>query len=1329
MCAQSNLDIRALRANQNIPARNYWRARLQGFEWETGEVPLKPSTDTYTLEMPLAVSQKLQDLAAHTKARHIVLLGALGIFMHKYAQQSEVVIFTPGYAAEQPDAACNLFPVRINRWTGLGFRDYLAALKDQFLQDLSHAGYPLHKILNKEKEEIARLSVAGILLPSLHNAQAFDGMAPRLLFSVGDERQPVLTIRYDNQQYDAASVAQVGSLYCRLLERLIDHKEEDIAGISLLSKEEEQEVLYEFNDTFYAYATEDTVISLWEKQVALHTGKTALWCDDQSVSYQELHELSNSLAAWLHQQGVQRGDLVGIMLDREKMLVPVILALLQLGAAYVPLDPANPSGRLQSILHDAGIGLVITRSQYFAAAGEQAAAKMLNLDKVPAGKDIQVNLAASHRPSPHDLAYVIYTSGSTGVPNGVKISHGALFNYISWAAQQYAGTTGADFALYSSIAFDLTVTSIFVPLVTGNAMHVFRGATAHHLLIEEVIAADRAAVVKLTPAHLRIIRDSDLLKAKQPAILTTLIVGGEQLDSKLARDIYDMFGGKVTIYNEYGPTEATVGCMIYRYDPADDLLSVPVGRPIHNTKIYLLDSLLRPVPEGVQGELYIGGKGLAEGYLQRESLTQQKFISNPYVAGEKIYKTGDLAIRVAKTKILYRGRVDEQVKINGYRVEPGEIGSLLKTYEAIEEAVVVHKEIRDNNCLVAYYTASYALDVAAIKEFLERRLPPYMVPAWYLQLDHMPLTFNGKVDRKALPDPAVTGKDVFIAPRTPEEELLANTWMQVLGFEAISATSNFFSLGGDSIKSIQVISRVRSAGYEISIDDIFSLKTVEALAAKIKSTKRPGGVEIAAGNLASAVGEIPPTPLQPHYPLSAAQGRLWVVSQFEEGNTAYNMRAAYECAGHLNRKALEQAFHRLIDRHESLRTVFKPSSAGEIRQFVLDPVATGFELVYVDLSDTGSPAEQVKQQVQAAVGKPFNLATGPLLRAELYRIAPDRWVFVYVMHHIISDGWSVNVLINELIVLYNAFAAGREMPLQPLAIQYRDFTAWQQQQLSGERLAAHRRYWQEHLKGPLPVLKLPVNKVRPPVKSYEGATIEQKINEEVTRAIKQLGEQQGCTLFMSLLAAVRILLYKYTGQEDMVIGTPVAGREHQDLEGQIGFYLNTLALRTQCLKEDSYNDLLQHIKQVTLGAYRHQDYPFDILLGDIDWPADTSRSPLFDVMVALQNTNTLAAAQPREAGGLVISRYEEAENRVSTFDLTFDFIEANGSLIVSIEYNTGLFYPATAQLIASQLADLFAFIARHPETRVDEIDCPGIGGQQHLRKAGNKIDLINDLEF
>ncbi|HJT74451.1 MAG TPA: amino acid adenylation domain-containing protein, partial [Chitinophaga sp.] len=677
----------------------------------------------------------------------------------------------------------------------------------------------------------------------------------------------------------------------------------------------------------------------------------------------------------------------------------------------------------------------------------------------------------------------------------------------------------------------------------------------------------------------------------------------------------------------------------------------------------------------------------------------------------RMYKTGDLGRLLPDGTLEFIGRRDNQVKIRGYRIELGEIESALLRYPEMEAVVVnAYEEPSREKVLVAYLVNKQSLNAETLRSYLGDKLPPYMIPSCFMQLDELPLNANGKVDRKQLPAP---GKDslsngvAYVAPKNETEEALADIWQDILGKEQVGIKDNFFEAGGHSLKVTRLSSQIHKRfNVKLALKELFTRPVLEEQAMLIRQAQR------------TSFTAIPVAPEQRCYELSSSQRRLWVLSQFENGNIAYNMPGAFIFEGELDSYALASSFEWLIARHEILRTVFREDEQGNVKQFILSPEKVPFHITTVDLRKKG----KINELMQQDFTQPFDLAAGPLLRASLYRVADNKWILTYVMHHIISDGWSMNVLMKELLMLYNTSTGNGENILLPLRIQYKDYATWQQQQ-GGELVREHKEYWLKQFAGWLPVLELPADKPRPAIQTYKGGLVQRKISASASAGLKALTRQQDSTLFMGLLAAVNVLLYRYTGQDDIIIGSPIAGREHADLEDQIGLYLNTLALRTSFDGNDSYYKLLENVKQVALEAYEHQLYPFDDLVDELKLRRDMSRNALFDVMVTLHNTRTHDTNAQR-LHGLSIAKYEWSSTPISKFDLSFDFVEAGEEIQVSIEYNSDLFEKETVSRMAGHLEQLLQTIIADPSMPLCRFDYVSDGEKEQLLETFNDTTVL-----
>ena len=779
--------------------------------------------------------------------------------------------------------------------------------------------------------------------------------------------------------------------------------------------------------------------------------------------------------------------------------------------------------------------------------------------------------------------------------------------------------------------------------------------------------------------------------------LETIISAGEAC----TRDIAERWSQGRRLLNAYGPTEATVGVTSYLVEKIpEECVTIPIGKPIQNVQLYILDKNMNPVPRGVRGELYIGGIGLARGYHNRPDLTAEQFIPDPFgkILGGRLYRTGDLTRFLPDGNIEFMGRIDHQVKVRGFRIELGEIESILVQHPAIHEVVVLAKEIKSagrGNRLVAYFVTSKHESPMTneLIEFLKDRLPEYSIPSLFVKLEAMPLTPNGKVDRKALPDPDLASMDTgvpFVAPRTETEQTLAEIWQEFLGLEKVGILHNFFELGGHSLIATQLVSRIREVfNVEIAIRNLFETPTIEKLAQTIDSATRVTDEKTGP--------PIEPVSRDQYLPLSFAQQRLWFLDQLEPETIAYNLPAAVRLTGRLNFAAFKQSLNEIVERHESLRTTFS-AIEGKAIQVVAPELSIPLPLIdLTDLPREERETEALRLATEEAQA-PFDLTRGPLLRVHLLRIDEQNHIVIFTMHHIISDGWSMGVLIREVITLYEAFSKGLPSPLPEPPIQYVDFAYWQRQWLKDDVLEAQVNFWKQRLAGSQPLLELPTDRPRPPLQTYNGATISFAFSEELGRGIRALGQAEGATLFMTLLASLQILLNRYTGQDDINVGTPIANRNRSETEGLIGFFVNTLVMRTDLSGDPDFKEVLKRVREMALAAYAHQDLPFEMLVDIVQPKRNMSHSALFQVVFTLQNM----PLGSQELSDLTMSSVE-AETNIAKFDLTVSMMEQGDGLAGSFEYNTDLFDAETIEAMIEHFQILLQGIVADPERPISTL--------------------------
>jgi tyrocidine synthetase III len=1310
--------------------KEYW---LQQFE---GELPVlelqgdkpRPAVKTYNgdtinLIIDANLSNALRSFAQEQGGTLFMgLLTAVNLLLHRYTGQQDIITGTQVAGRDHTDLEdqigmyLNTLALRTKFNTNHSFRQLFENVKQVTLSNFEHQVYPfdelidaldLHRDFSRNPlfdvsvvlqleggQDIRTLGTQDLRIGASNeisnNISKFD-----LAFDFAEAGEEIrASLVYNTDIYEKATAERLLKHLHQLLAAAIAQPFEAIGLLDYLAENEKQQLLTDFNDTVTAYPKDKTIGDLFAEQAAKTPARTAVVYGDIKLTYKELNDKSTQLANHLRvHHGVKPDDKVGIMLDRSEQLMIAILGVLKSGAAYVPIDPEYPGVRKKFIVEDTAIKVLITQTDYIFDM-DYYNGEVFAIDVQMDGLDASLHLPRYINRA-NDLAYIMYTSGSTGKPKGVMVEHRSVIRLVK--SSEYVAFTGNEVLLSTgAISFDAVTFEYWGTLLNGGKLVLCSKET---LLDEQLLAAEirmrKVDMMWFTAGWLNQLVEKDVNVFRG---LRTIVAGGDKLSVHHINTLKKTYP-EIRIINGYGPTENTTFSLTYEITGVVE--TIPVGKPVSNSNAYILDGNNQLCAVGVVGEICVGGDGLARGYLNNPELTAEKFITIPFAKGERIYRTGDLGRWMADGNIEFIGRKDEQVKIRGFRIEMGEIENTLLTHAGIDAAVVVARANKDGEKeIVAYVTG----DASDLREYLAERLPSYMIPLYFVKLDSFPLTLNGKVDRKNLPNPREleleTGSQ-HIAPRNKTEERLAAIWQDILGKQNISVTDNFFEIGGHSLKATRLASQIhKEFNVKIELKDLFMHLVLEQQAMLIEQAKRSSFVSIV------------PVAEQDDYAVSSSQRRLWVLSQFGEANNAYNIPGAYVFEGELDREALTFAFNELIARHEILRTVFSEDSEGKTRQNIRTPEETGFEISFNDLRGLDNQQSRLEELVQSAFTEPFDLVHGPLLRAGLFQLANDKWVLSYVLHHIISDGWSMNILIKELLSVYNAKVSGHAYPLAPLRIQYKDYAAWQQQQLSGDALNEHKAYWLNQFEGELPVLELPADRARPIVKTYRGAVVSKTIPSAISTGINELSRQQGGTMFMGIMAAVNALLYRYTGQQDIIIGSPIAGRQHADLEDQIGFYVNTLALRARFNDTDSYTQLLQHIKQVTLNAYQHQVYPFDELVDALQLKRDVSRNPLFDVSVVLQNAGN--AVEGQQFGSLSTNGYEGGESTISKFDLLFGFVETANGLQLSLEYNTDIFNKETVIRLTNHLEQLMTAIVAQPATAIAHLNYLGDEEKQHL---------------
>ncbi|SCV41473.1 Malonyl CoA-acyl carrier protein transacylase [Bacillus subtilis] len=1250
-----------------------------------------------TCSLQSSLIRSLQEMSQQTGTTlYMVLLAAYNVLLHKYTGQEDIVVGTPVSGRNHPniESMIGIFiqtmGIRTKPQANKRFTDYLEEVKRQTLDAFENQDYPFDWLV--EKLNVQRETTGKSLFNTMfvyQNIEFQEIHQDRCTFRV-KERNPgvslydlMLTIEdagqqldihfdFNPNQFEQETVEQIIRHYTRILNRLVKEPEKSLSSVPMLSDIERHQLLMECNDTETPLSHSDTVFQWFEKQTEQRPDYEAVIFGNERCTYRQLNERANQLARTLRTKGVQADQFVAIICPHRIELIVGILAVLKAGGAYVPIDPEYPEDRIQYMLKDSEAKIVLTQLDLHKHLTLDA--DVVLLDEESSYHEDRSNLEPIC--GANDLAYMIYTSGSTGNPKGVLIEHRGLANYIGWAKEVYVNDEKTNFPLYSSVSFDLTVTSIFTPLITGNTIIVYDGEDKSAVL-STIMQDPRIDIIKLTPAHLHVLKEMNIAEG---TTIRKMIVGGENLSTRLAQSISEQFKGQLDIFNEYGPTEAVVGCMIYRYDAERDRREfVPIGTPAANTSIYVLDASMNLVPIGVPGEMYISGAGVARGYWNRPELTAEKFVHNPFAPGTIMYKTGDLANRLRDGNLIYLGRIDEQVKIRGHRIELGEVEAAMHKVEAIQKAVVIAREEEDGlQQLCAYYVSNKPITIAEIREQLSQELPDYMIPSHYVQLEQLPLTSNGKINRKALPAPEVSLEQIaeYVPPGNEVESKLAALWQEVLGIHRVGIKHNFFDLGGNSIRATALAARIhKELDVNLSVKDIFKFPTIEQLAnmalrmEKIRYVSIPSAQEMS------------------YYPVSSAQKRMYLLSHAEGGELTYNMTGAMSVEGAIDLDRLTAAFQKLIERHEVLRTSFELYE-GEPAQRIHPSVEFTIEQIQ-------AREEEVEDRVLYFI-KSFDLTKPPLMRVGLIELTPEKHVLLVDMHHIISDGVSMNILMKDL----NQFYEGNEP--DPLPIQYKDYAVWQQTETQRQNIKKQEAYWLNHFHDEIPVLDMPTDYERPAIRNYEGESFEFLIPTELKQRLSQMEEATGTTLYMILMAAYMILLSKYSGQEDIVVGTPVAGRSHMDVESVVGMFVNTLVIRNHPAGRKTFEDYLNEVKENMLNAYQNQDYPLEELIQHVHLPKDSSRNPLFDTMFVLQNLDQAEL----NLDSLRFTPYK-LHHTVAKFDLTLSIQTNQDKHHGLFEYSKKLFKKSRIEALSKDYLHILSAISQQPSIQIEHIELNG----------------------
>jgi amino acid adenylation domain-containing protein/non-ribosomal peptide synthase protein (TIGR01720 family) len=1328
-------------------AERFWRGELGGVSASTPlgiDHPAAPVDGPAfaKVEAVLAPEEAERVRAAaraHGLTLNTLVQGAWALLLSRYAGEPEVVfgVTVSGRPAELPGVEemvgvfINTLPVRVPVDAAAPAAEWLAGVQRRQAEMREHEHTPLVQVQgwsgvphgqplfesfcvfeNYPYDELP--GAAGRALRVRQRDTREQSSYPLSLIALpGASEGLLLQLGYDRRRIGDGAAARALEHLRTLLQGLAADPRRPVGRIGILDAVERDRVVHGWNRTEAEFDGPPFIHRWIEERAARRPDAPAVTFEGSTLTYAALNARANRLAHHLRSLGVGPEARVGVCAERSHELVIALLAVLKAGGAYVPLDPSYPAERLAWMACDAAPAAVLAQARTAALLPPLPGVPIvpLELHPFPGGREDDPRVALH----PENAAYVIYTSGSTGRPKGVVNGHAGIANRMRWMQAGYPLAASDAVMQKTPFSFDVSVWEFFWPLMMGARLVVARPEGQRDpAYLAELVKREGVTVLHFVPSMLAAFLEGPA--AERCGGLRRVFCSGEALPREVAQRALERLPG-ASLHNLYGPTEAAVDVSEWTCTPG--AARVPIGRPVANTRLYVLDAALAPVPVGVAGELFIGGVQVARGYLGRPGLTAERFVPDPFAPGARLYRTGDRARWAEDGVVEYLGRTDFQIKLRGFRIEPGEIEAVAQEHPRVRQAVVVAREDAPGTArLVAYLLprGDAAAVVDEVRAHLQRTLPEHMVPAAWVVLDEVPLTSSGKADRRALPAPAPappSGPAGPSSPRTPTEEILAGIWAQVLGVEAVGPDDSFFTLGGHSLLATRVASRVRQAfGVELPLRAVFDAPTLPGLAARVDAL-RSGGAEADAPPLAAADREGPVL-------LSFAQQRLWFLDQLEPGSAAYNLVQVLRLRGPLDEATLARALGEVVRRHEALRTVF-PADEGRPVQRVLAPAPVPLARVDLRALPAAEREREARRAARAEGTRPFDLARGPLLRALLVRMDAGEAVGVLTVHHIVSDGWSGDLVSAELAALYDAFSRGAPSPLPEPALQYADYAAWQRAWLHGPALERQTAYWRDRLAGAPPLLELPTDRPRPPVAGTEAGTRPFALSAELSERLRALGRREGVTLFMTLLAAWQALLGRMGGADDVPVGTPVAGRGRVETEGVVGLFVNTLVLRGDLSGDPSFRALLARARDEALGAWAHQDVPFEKLVDEMGVERTLAHAPLFQVMLVMQD----ARGGPLSLGP-VRAEPVATEALTARFDLTLEVEDRPGALRGTLDYRADLFDGATAERILACLACLLEGAADDPDLPLSRLPILPPAERERVVRGWNRTEAELD---
>lgn len=1216
-----------------------------------------------------------------------LFLSALAIYINRITGKNDIIIGAPvvNRTSKNAKGTFGMFvstvPIRIRIDDDLTFTEFAQVVSGQWFSALKHQRYPYNVLMqdlrrrhqNLESLFDVTLSYQIGTLAKDFTQFTYEGrwhfpgyQAVPLAIHVNDrEDDGRFIIDYDHHSpfFSAKEIDYYHAHLMNIVRDIIHYPEKPLYALDLLTREERERILYRFNDTNVAYPEKGTLADLWyETAGRMPAGATAVICGGEEMSYGELDARSSALAHHLIKKNIGRGDIVALIVPRTMDYVVGALAVIKAGAAYLPIDSELPDERISYMISDSRAKAVLCGH---GLAHKCPEAENLTVIKTSIPLALPVDPYIRPRCTSGDLAYVIYTSGSTGQPKGVQISHASIVHFVHSMDGIWDFSPGARLLGAASISFDISVMEIVLAMSYGAVLVL---AQEHEVNIPrnmvQLIQSAQVNMLCVTPGRMELLL-SDMQGAACLRDFREIGMGGDVLSEKLLARAQQSTGARIT--NFYGPTEITICCT------CTDVTNTKIpniGSPMPNVKAYILDTHQNPVPIGVPGELYVGGKGVARGYIGKSELNAERFIDNPFGEG-RLYRTGDLTRWYPLGEIEFLGRIDKQVKIRGYRIELGEVeNALLRLRGVTSCAVADHADAMGRRFLCAYLCGQVP-GMADIKAQLTRELPGYMIPSYFMTLGELPHNASGKVNRSALPDPLTelvsTARDNYDPPQTDTEKALAEIWRSVLGIGEIGRGDSFFDIGGDSLSIVAVMAQIPQRFHvDIMLEDVYRNPQLSAFASLIDAAER------------CAYRPIVPAPIHADYPVSSSQQRMWVLQQDDKKSIAYNIPMAFALKGRVDYNALQAAFTALVSRHDALRTMFV-LNGGKLRQKIMPSVPFAMERIWAE-------KEHLNETLVSQI-KPFDMSRAPLMRAVAVE-TDDMTVLFIDLHHGIADRRSAEVLMRDLAALYTDTA------LPPKPYEYKDYAVWQRDFLESESITLQREYWQTAMAEQLPLLNLHTDRPRPAKQQHDGARISFDIDAKTANTLRRFAQQRGGTLFMAVLAVYNVLLARYTGQEDIIVGTPVSGRSRREVQDIVGVFINTLPMRSFPRGEMSFDEFFSELTERSVSAFAHADYPLERIVSDLKLPRDASRNPLFDTMLVM------TAAPHTLALGEVQASHYPLSHGIAKLDLTLEVFEAQDGLHCEFEYATALWNESTIRRMAGHLKRLMHLLPAEPDTRI-----------------------------